>query len=630
MVTLVFNVVPVMFVTQINIVLRSFLLSSSVQSAWMGQVVLSGHSSLVLLLGLMSIFVSCGAYTVNHCVVARGPFQTALLFLYFVLTAHVATSDAPGLLVLQCVASMAMGVYVAIVPVYFARMMNVLLFTLAFATTCTGILRFEGVTAACAPLFVVGSGFLVGVILFYIVRLVIRRNCSDVQTVFNLAFTGQTTRAKQLLEALDSQALIEANPRLAVQLAFQLNAKTLADLLRHLDRVKFCEVYQLHFVYSCTSYYATIVNVLPDLYSYLVQERFDELKVLEKEFWRLVWLSHIPSMSKLACALGRRRYEFSSMVECVADRFGLQYAPDPKENGAVEHRLIFWCYFVSLLCCMLAQIILWLAAHEQEQELGGHELIVQFVGNVSYAIVETRLIRNDTTISANTRFLFQVLQSEESNSMINGFLGFEMSGQTIAESFVDFMNCLPSAKFCGNLPFVDMVTIARANQSLYYSPSYMINQASFQIGFVLSQVLVLVTCVAIVVHMFLVDRRSITQEFKKFIAIPKSVLLRILHCQPPIDSLNTFPVGRQYYIWDILPAAIAFYATFLAAALANVCQCFSLRSWLVEDITSKTSAIQLYGQMQNVQLLLASVYEGSISESWPWRISEFSRLDLYV
>jgi hypothetical protein len=148
-----------------------------------------------------------------------------------------------------------------------------------------------------------------------------------------------------------------------------------------------------------------------------------------------------------------------------------------------------------------------------------------------------------------------------------------------------------------------MVMVTRANESLNYSLIYMINPASFRIGFLLSQVLVIIISVVIVVFIFPVDSRSITQKFKKFLAIPKSVLLRILHCEPSIDSLNTFPVGGQWYLWDILLATIVFCATFLAAALANVGQCFSIHSYLVDDITSKKSVVQLYGQIQNVRLL---------------------------
>jgi hypothetical protein len=131
----------------------------------------------------------------------------------------------------------------------------------------------------------------------------------------------------------------------------------------------------------------------------------------------------------------------------------------------------------------------------------------------------------------------------------------------------------------------------------------MINPASFRVGFLLSHVLVIIISVVTVVFIFLVGSRSITQKFKEFLAIPKSVLLQILHYEPSIDSLNTFPVGGQWYLWDILLATIVFGATFLAAAFANVGQCFSMHSHLVDDTTSKTSVIQLYGQIQNVRLL---------------------------
>jgi hypothetical protein len=42
---------------------------------------------------------------------------------------------------------------------------------------------------------------------------------------------------------------------------------------------------------------------------------------MEKEFWSLVRLLHVPSLSKPACHLGRRRHSFSYLLRQLSGRF---------------------------------------------------------------------------------------------------------------------------------------------------------------------------------------------------------------------------------------------------------------------------------------------------------------------
>jgi hypothetical protein len=468
-VALLFNCVPLTFVLCANIFTKGYLNSPFPRLYYP---FLIPHLSQLPVLLFVSIFISNGPYFVNHCFTPRSPCQAVVLSFFFFVSPHLGylSESRPSYFqIIQSILAICVSFYVAVVPVYMDRMLNVLLLTLTLTTASSEIALSQGsLRVWYGPLILVAGSFVAGLAVFYGIHTVWVKGGASVGRVFKLAFSRRDVAARELLETIGAASSIGENPQLAIQLAFHLKAGNLPRMLRTLELTTVTDIGQSQFRWAAQNYFASATESLPQSFSRYIRGKLEKLIATEAEFWRIVWLSHVHALSKLACQLGRRRYRFSCLLERTSSRFHLGRPDFEEVVGGPKRsplRLNSWL-LISACTAVLASVVVYVTALEQTVEVRNVREITNLVSNISDGVLELALsgeISASFTRSIELMALLEARAGEDAT--LKAFVDFEIAGTTLVSAFRDYFECLAGAKCCGGLPFVDIFCVVSGNRS---------------------------------------------------------------------------------------------------------------------------------------------------------------------
>lgn len=648
-----FRCVPVLFVPFVNVFLRSYY-SDTKQFAVFTGILIVLHLIMIIFIALMGILANVGPYLTNHVFLARTPMKNVILTTYFLVITHLTFPYGEVSEYITIVRLIVSGIVTCIeiaTPLYVHPFMNFLFLTLVMSSSVTQVLLLTNLNwRYAAPVAVLGSAFLSLVVTYGLMNFFLNHS-TGFDHVYYLFISGKRSEAKYQLEELyapessaqmessmqsESGALLEpmmqpvftrikpSQLRMAVQVGIELKIENLDKLIYRYGDVGLKMTHEIFFIWSATHCYASIVGGIPVEVDRTINTSVHELDSMENEFWRLTWLSHRQSLSKLAADMGRKRYILHEFFKCNAERFTcLWQANDENADLVQEVRMeesisrrkcckcchpILFLYFAVYLYSVSLLIGMYIGNTRQNGEIENDLLIANFVGNISQLTLDWVFNATAETAKANAQRSYQELLAS-SHPLVRAFLESEVNGTTVSREYDVFMKCIQKAPSeageCvqrGSL--LRLIISLRIDRQNYYDARNLVESDLFKLVlFVLTTLMFLIVLLA-GLGTYLRAKAFVRELFKPFTRIPKSFLNQdgAFNCK---DDVTSLPIRGKYTLFEVLPATTIFYATSFVGMMLGIGAYCLLYAVTRHDVRNLTDVSRKVGRIQNVQAALA-------------------------
>ena len=663
-----FRAVPMLFVPLVNVFLRTCY-SDTKHFGPFASLFIVLHLVIIVFIALIGVLANVGPYLTNHAFLARTPMKNVILTTFFLVITHLPCGylDVSEYIVtVWCIVSLIVCVIAIYSPLYVHPFMNVLLITLLLTSSVIPILLLSDTKYRYAPYILITCCFVGSLVIVYGLMCLRMSNATGFEYVYYLYVYGRRNEAKFHLEELyelpsessvqldssihsESSMLLDMSVqpspvfnikqphlRMAVQLGLELRIKNIDKLIQQYGERGLTMTHEIFFIWSATHCYASLTGGIPCEVDRSINMRIKQLECMENEFWRLTWLSHRQSLSKLAADMGRERYILHQFFECSAERFPELWKPNDIRNSLINeltakksmsnrrccsrgHPLLF-LYFSIYAFCIGFLSTMYFGNGSQKGEIESALLISNFVGNTSKLTLDwVYNATNDIARNATIRCYDELLAS--SHPLINAFLGHEINGTNVSNEYEIFMECIETKPTVpgqctskGTLLrlFIEM----HIDRLTYYSVEYLVDSKLFKqclFGLTLAW---LVVVFGSGLGTYLHTKRFVINLFKPFTRIPKSVVKQqgTFNCDDDVNGISSLPICRKYTIFEILPATTIFYITSFVGML--LCIGGYLLSYAVTlyDVRHLTDISRKLGRLQNLQVALPIIASYSVQQ----------------